>query len=247
MSRAHYDHQVRMANEFVIPLLKHEIGLNTNTNVLEVGCAESGVLRVLTDLDIPNQGIELLEGRIKLAKEINPDLEIHQGDITDEQLIEKFETKFDLIIIRDVIEHIRDQEKAFEVMHKLLKDKGFMYITFPPLYSPYAGHQQGCKGVLKGFLWLHLLPDSVIRLLGKITGTHGPKIEEIIYNSHVGLSISRFTKIYKRTGFSPKKKDLFFLRPVFKVRWNWPVIQMPAIPVVKEIFSTGCEYLLQKT
>ena len=73
--------------------------------------------------------------------------------------------KYDLIIMVDVIEHIELPSVALDRIYDLLKPGGYLYITFPPKESPYAGHQQHHK-LLKYIPWISLLPENIIRLFG---------------------------------------------------------------------------------
>jgi len=73
------------------------------------------------------------------------------------------------------------------------------------------------------------------------------KIDEVIHNSKIWLSISKLNNIYKNTGFKAIIKELFLSRPIYKIRWSWPVFKLPQIQVLEEIFSTGCEYILRKS
>ena len=66
--------------------------------------------------------------------------------------------------MRDVIEHVFDQESAMKNIKELLKPEGKLFISFPPKYSPFAGHQQNSSRTLSKLPFLHLLPTLLYRL-----------------------------------------------------------------------------------
>jgi len=200
----------------------------------------------LEELGIKTVGLELLEGRVKIANEKSPNLNILCGDITDPNLAEKLGETFDLIVMRDTIEHVPDREATFNNLSKLLKPNGYLYVTFPPRFSGFAGHQQNCKSFIKFTPYLHYLPKFAIKTIGKVMGESDKRMEEIAWNYDNGLSISAFEKFYTHYSFKPIIKDLFLSRPVFKVRYKLKTVRVPSLPVVRELIAFGCEYLLVK-
>ena len=160
--------------------------------------------------------------------------------------IAKIKSRFDVIVMRDTIEHIPDRNSAFENISSLLKPGGYLYITFPTRFSGFAGHQQNCKSFIKFVPYLHYLPAFVLKPIGKILGESSELIEEILHNYKIGLSMRAFEKYYKKFKFVPVVKDLFFSRPIFNIRYNIRTIRFPNLIVLRELFGFGCEYLLRK-
>ena len=64
--------------------------------------------------------------------------------ITDSREVEELYTsrQFDLILLKDVIEHIPDQERVIPYLKEFLKPGGRVFFGFPPWYMPHGGHQQ---------------------------------------------------------------------------------------------------------
>src|SRR5690606_22371864 len=74
--------------------------------------------------------------------------------------------QFDLIIMRDVIEHIPNQELFMKYVKKFLKSDGKFFLAFPPWQNPFGGHQQVCRNNLLSKLpWFHLLPKNLYKLV----------------------------------------------------------------------------------
>ena len=247
MSEKHFYEQKKHTKNYLIPYFQKNIPNFRKMKVLEIGCAEGGFLEELQILGMDVMGIEIEQNRVDIANEKNPALKIICGDITDKFVSEKIGQKFDFIVMRDTIEHIPDRISTFENIAQLLNKGGYLYVTFPPRFSGFAGHQQNCRSILKFIPYIHLLPNIIIRLLGKILKEHPDRINNIIIHMYnIGLSINAFEKYYKSYNFKPKVKELFLSRPVYKVRFGARIIKVPNIPFFREIFAFGCEYLLVK-
>lgn len=87
--------------------------IDSNTTVLENGCAEAGNLKPFVDLRCKVTGIDIACSRIKLAKEFykehknKENLKLICEDIYN---VKPSHKKYDIIVMRDVIEHIPNQE-----------------------------------------------------------------------------------------------------------------------------------------
>ena len=80
---------------------------------------------------------ELAEGSVKLI----------DSNIYDVDPKKDLGTLFDIIVLKDVIEHIHDQEKLIAWMKHFLKPGGVIFFGFPPWQMPYGGHQQMMQGL----------------------------------------------------------------------------------------------------
>ena len=247
MGEIHFNEQKQFTNSYILPYFEAHLPEFRNMKILEVGCAEAGFLDVLYEMKIEATGLELEQGRVDIALKNSPNLNVMVGDITDDKIVEKIGKSFDLILMRDVIEHIPDRIAAFKNLNKLLNKNGFLYITFPPRFSGFAGHQQNAKSILQFVPFLHLLPNFIIRLFGNLFDEKTELIEGIILNYRIGLTIGAFEKLYSQHQFKSVVRELFLFRPVFKIRFNITPRKFPNIPLLREFFAFGCEYLLQKT
>ena len=246
MSEKHFYEQKEHTVNYLIPYFKENIANFEKMKVLEIGCAEGGFIEELMNIGIETTGLELLQSRIDIAIEKNPKFKIYCADITDKVAIEKIRSTYDLIVMRDTIEHVPDRISTFENISKLLNPGGYCYVTFPPRLSGFAGHQQNCKSFIKFVPYLHYLPRFILKPIGKILGEKDKSINGILTNFKIGLSIRVFEKYYKKFNFISVVKGLFLSRPVFKVRYKFKTIHFPNIPFVREFFAFGCEYLIKK-
>ena len=88
--------------------------------VLEIGCAEAGLLKFYNHKGAICSGLELSDTRYKNAILLNKkdNLHLFQADICNPYSYSKhINQKYDLIIIRDVIEHIKNKETALSLIH----------------------------------------------------------------------------------------------------------------------------------
>ena len=97
---------------------------------MEIGCGEGGVLKAFLDRGCQGVGIELLKGKAERARDTLK-AEISSGqaivmnkNIYDIDVAADFSSLFDLIILKDVIEHIHDQDAILSRLRNFLKPGG---------------------------------------------------------------------------------------------------------------------------
>jgi SAM-dependent methyltransferase len=221
MSNKNTQDEQRKYGRYIYPYLEKYIP--KNSNILEVGSAEGGLLEIFCSNGHRVTGIEISESRA-----IKSSIQTFIKDICDYNTSERY----DLIIMVDVIEHIDLPSVAIDRIYDLLKPGGYLYITFPPKYSPYAGHQQHYK-LLKYIPWISLLPESIIRLLRNT--------DAIIENKRRAVSVEEFDRIIKLNKIEIIEKNLYFIRPQYKIRYGWK----PRKAWFKYL-TFGAEYLLRR-
>jgi SAM-dependent methyltransferase len=244
MAERHYHEQMTFAESYMIPFFQETIPGFVSKSVLEIGCAEGGVLTALRRFGMNAIGVELSEHRVALARALDPGLDVRVGDLTDPALAEQWDAPFDLVVLRDVIEHVQAREIAFANLARLVRPGGFVYITFPPRFSPFAGHQQNARSAFRRIPWLQLWPAWLVRSLGGRLGESQVMIDHVIENGRIGLSLRAFHRHFRRAGFRSVREDLFLVRPIYRQRFGWKPRRFPRIPILGELLTTGCETLL---
>ena len=172
-----------------------------------------------------------------------------QADICDPDSYEsKLNVSYDLIIIRDVIEHISNKEIALKNLAKMLKAGGEIFMSFPPKYCAYAGHQQTASSFLAKMPYIHVLPDSLYTFYLELVGCKKEKIDYLIETKKTRISIAGMKKIIATTGLNIKKQSSWFIRPAYKFRFGIPKLKNPFsfLPFFNEIFSNGVSFLMAK-
>jgi SAM-dependent methyltransferase len=155
------------------------------------------------------------------------------------------EQQFDLIILSEFVEHLVNDRNVAEVLGCLknaLTPDGRIYVSFPPWFNPFAGHQAGWP-VIRFIPWFHIIPDT---LKYAIAPRHTERYLQFARELN-RLTISSFEQILSELTFTVIKKELFHLRPEFKLRYGVPIVRssiLGNIPIIGEITTTGAFYLL---
>jgi SAM-dependent methyltransferase len=246
--KRYFDIQVENAEKYVIPFIEEKFAVKPGMRVLEIGCGEGGVLKAFINKGCTGVGVELDHGRAEKAKEfLQEDIEakkfvIVAKDIYQSDVEKDFNGDFDIIVLKDVIEHIHDQPKLIGWMKTFLKPGGTIFFGFPPWYMPFGGHQQICKSFVSKLPYIHLLPRFIYKAILKSKGEHIAAMMEI---RDTGISIERFEKICKQKGYTVLNKKHYLLNPIYEWKFGWkPITQtkiISAIPFVRN-FLTTCVY-----
>ena len=246
MAEKHFYEQREHTKSYLIPFFQKNLPGFLTFKILEIGCAEAGFLDALQNFGIDAAGLELEAHRVKTALKKNPSLQLFVGDITHEEITNKINDSFDLIVLKDTIEHIPDRISTFKNINSLLKKNGYLYVTFPPRFSPFGGHQQNGNTILRFLPFLHLLPVKILKILGAVFKERQHVIENIIFLSREGLSIRKFEKYCVEFSLIPVVKSYYLIRPIHKTRFGLSPRKIPTMPLLSEFVTSGCEYLLQK-
>jgi len=248
--KRYFEMQEENAEEYVIPFIEKKFSLQPGARVLEIGCGEGGVLAAFIKKGCTGVGVELHAQRLELAQELLKN-EIEEGKITfiasDIYKVTEQELggRFDLIIMKDVIEHIHDQKKLLQRLHELLLPHGAIFFGFPPWQMPFGGHQQMCRSKLSKLPYYHLLPR---RMYKWILEKFNEPTEELLEIKDTGISIERFERIVKQTNYKVVHKIHYLINPIYKYKFGWkarkqlPVLR--SIPYLRNYFTTCVYYLI---
>ncbi|MEE2877078.1 MAG: class I SAM-dependent methyltransferase [Candidatus Neomarinimicrobiota bacterium] len=223
----------------------------TGKKILEVGPAEAGLLQYFRSREASCTGIELSPLRFAHSQMLNDNsnIKLVAGDICDPVSYNNaFFGTFDVIVIRDVIEHIDDKTSALENMQSLLSKDGKQFISFPPRHCPFAGHQQTVKNPLCKIPYLHLLPNSLYVAYLRLMGHPSSGIEYLLATKRTRISVKKMERLFDITGFELEKRGLYFFRPAYKFRFRLPTLRNPLawLPGFREVFSNGALYVLKR-
>lgn len=253
----YFNYQYGTSKEFIIPFIEETFELKSNHKVLEIGCAEAGVLKAFTERGHQCVGIELSDHRVKLAEQFMME-EVSTGNVCfitkniyDIDIEKDIGHKFDLVILKDVIEHIPNQEVFIRKLKDFLNPDGKVFFGFPPWQMPFGGHQQKCKSKLLSILpYYHLLPMSFYKGLLKLFGETELKVNNLAEIKETGISIERFERIFKGENFTQLRRQLFLINPIYKYKFNLkPRPQsgfLSSIPILRNFVSTCVYYVIQK-
>ena len=223
----------------------------TGKNVLEVGPAEAGLLQFFNSRGALCTGIELSPLRFAHSQMLNDnsDIKLVEGDICDPiSYSDALTGGFDVIVIRDVIEHIDDKTSALQNMRSLLSENGRLFISFPPRYCPFSGHQQTIKNAFCKVPYLHLLPNSIYSTYLRYMGHPPAGFDYLLSTKRTRISVRMMERLFVNTGFELEKRGLYFFRPAYKFRFRLPTLRNPLawLPGFREVFTNGALYVLKQ-
>lgn len=250
--KRYFDIQVMNAEKYVIPFIEEKFPVRTGMRVLEIGCGEGGVLKAFVNKGCEGLGVELDTPRIDDALKFLPDdvaarkIRFVAKDIYLVDIEKDFSGRFDIIVLKDVIEHIHDQPKLIGWMKNFLNPGGIVFFGFPPWYMPFGGHQQICRSRLSKLPYIHLLPRGIYRWILK---KKKEPVEALMEIRDTGISIERFEKICRKEGYVFLHKRHYLLNPIYEWKFGWkPRKQaglIKAIPFLRNFLTTCVYYIIQ--
>ena len=247
-----FDQQVDNSRSYVLPFIEKTKPLGEGVRVLEIGCGEGGVLLPFIEKGCSCVGVDLNDIRIDLAKEFLK-VAVEHGKATlitqnvyDLEFLKKYGNHFDVIILKDAIEHIPHQEKFIPYLKCFLKPGGQIFFGFPPWYMPFGGHQQVCNNKLASVLpYYHILPKTIYKGILKMFGEHDAVIRELLEIKDTQITIERFEKIVHKSELKVLNQQHYLINPIYKYKFGLqPKKQsgiVSAIPFLRN-FVTTCVY-----
>lgn len=254
--RKHYfDMQTANAEQYVIPFIEVRYPITEGMKVLEVGCGEGGVIKAFINKGCYGVGVDMDASRIVNAKKFMPDeissgrVEFFSADIYDQEFETKFQNQFDLIVLKDVIEHIHNQKRIMDQFKKYLKTGGHIYFGFPPFHMPFGGHQQVSTVKLFAYIpWTHLLPMTIYK--GLLNMLKVPSAEEFVEIKETGITTARFESICKELNYEFVHSTFYLINPIYRFKFGLkPRVQLDfirSIPVLRDFVTTCVYYLIKK-
>ncbi len=247
-----FDQQVDNSRSYVLPFIEKTHQIGPGTAVFEVGTAEGGVLVPFLERGCTCLGVDLAPERIVLAKAfLEPHIaagkaEILLKNIYDDDFLARFKGAFDIIILKDVIEHVPNQEAFVPYLKNFLKPGGQIFFGFPPWYMPFGGHQQICRKKWPSVVpYYHILPRFMYRGILQASGEGEDVVKELMEIKDTQITIERFERIVKASGLKVLHKEHYLINPIYKYKFGLqPRKQTPLlswIPFFRN-FVTTCVY-----
>ncbi len=249
-------YQAKLASHYLIPVLNRwDISLK-GKKLLEAGCGDGGCAAEFFRAGCGVTAIDIDERLVSIAAALNEKEGISfgtfTGDVCREDCPGLEEGPFDIILLRDVAEHLEDLCGSLTVLRDNLTENGVLFIVFPPYYSAYGAHQQILPKKKLGFVpynklpFIQLLPDPVF---AAITRGDEPSHREVDRLRRIRLTIRRFERSCDQAELSVLRRKFYLTRPTHGLRYGVPVVPasiLGKIPGLNELIVTACYYLLGK-
>jgi SAM-dependent methyltransferase len=255
----YWEYQHRLACDYLIPTLERWGVWGPGRRVLDVGCGDGGGTCAFAEAGAHVVGVELdprlLESARERARARGLALTLVAGDITRPQSLQGLPLSYDLVLFRDVLEHVPDRDAALHETVARLAPGGSIVVDFPPYLSPYGGHQQTLHPPRRlGVRWaklpfVHWLPQPWLRALAAgRDGADDPQWEEVMSVRRARLTLRALRESALRHGLRVAAAEHYLLRPTFRLRYGLPVVGagvLASVPCLREALITGCYELLQ--
>jgi len=249
--KLYFEEQDYTTKKYVIPFMNDYCTITPQTSILEIGCGEGGNLKPFMDLGCHCVGIDLNKGQIDNAKEYfstHPNASNLELIFEDIYNLQREGFTFDIIMLRDVIEHIHNQEKFMAFVKRFLNPNGIIFFAFPPWYMPFGGHQQICRSKISRLPYLHLFPKRMYRWILKSAKEHQNTIDDLLEIKETGISIERFQKILRKENYKILKRVLYFINPNYEIKFRLkprrmlPVLR--SVPFFRNYYITAGYYIV---
>ncbi len=245
----YFNEQVYTTEKYVIPFIQQEKNVEASLTVLEIGCGEGGNLKPFVKLGCTCVGVDLSQSKIDNGMKFYAgvsNIELICIDIYD--LPDSF-GRFDILIIRDVIEHIHDQGRFMDFVKQFLNQDTMIFVAFPPWQNPFGGHQQMCKSNFLSVLpFFHLLPGFLYKGVLKLFGENDATIRDLLEIKETGISIERFEKLCRKKQYDIRHRTLYFINPNYEVKFGLKPREtyqlLNYVPYLKNFYNTCGYYLI---
>jgi 2-polyprenyl-3-methyl-5-hydroxy-6-metoxy-1,4-benzoquinol methylase len=242
----YWTYQYHLAAKFHIPLMESWGVVFENAKILDVGCGDGGFTAAMADRGARCVGVEIKEFKRKANGD--PRLRYVIQDVTTPDAPEKLGADYDLVVLRDVIEHIplAQKENFLLSLERFLNHTGKIFFTFPPFYSPYGLHQQtALKSKLRAIPYLHYVPWFLLRKLATWAGEPSASLavaEEIV---QCRMTMRHFKQLARKTGMTILHEKHYFVRPSHEIRYGVKTrgAWFGKMPVLREILVSGATIL----
>lgn len=247
----YFNIQKTVTAEDIIPFIEEHYGIVSEKHILEIGCAEAGVLKAFIDKGNTGVGVELSSSRHALAESfLSDDIEQNRAKIINKNIYDiadpekEFGRLFDIIVLKDVIEHIPDQDIFIPKLKEFLTNDGVIFFAYPPWWMPFGGHQQICSSkLLRAFPWFHLLPLKVYRSVLSLFGESQATIDELTDVKFTGINIERLYSILRNNNFKITGEILWFINPIYKFKFGLrkrkTLFIFSKIPYLRNFYTTA--------
>lgn len=222
---------------------KHLDVLNlTGMTVLDAGCGLGGRTVFYSEYN-PTviYGIDMDPKHIEYSREFakskgKESINFQQANLTSLPFVDNY---FDVIILNDVMEHIRRDflRGAIEELSRVLKKGGKLFVEFPPWSSPYAAHLYDHIAIP----WCHFLFKESDLIEFVIAKGPTPRFGELSYLEHFNelnrLEKDEFYNIVSAVGLKPIYSSDRIIR-----RFRW----LSGVPFLKRFITLRVITILTK-
>jgi SAM-dependent methyltransferase len=233
--RKQYFEEQRITTEkYVIPYINETVPVTAEMKIAEIGCGDGGNLLPFLDKGCTVVGIDISTAKISLAESffenhpLRRNLKLIARDIYE--IKDDINFKFDLIVMRDSLEHIPHQDVLLDHIKTFLNPNGKIFLSFPAWRMPFGGHQQMCKSkFLSKLPYFHIFPNFLYRLILKLSGESQNLIDGLMEVKETRISIQKFKHIVLKGNYVFDNLTYYLINPNYEVKFRLKPRRLPAI------------------
>ena len=229
-------------SEYLINVISNKFDIKKDSKILEIGAAQGLSILSIKKIGYEIVGIEPSEEAIevskKLSKHYNIKLEIKKGYGEN---IPYDDDTFDVVIADSVIEHVKDVEKVFKEIYRVLKKSGCFYFSTASSLCP----KQNEIRFFPFFSWypdklkISIMKWAVEKKPQLVGNTAAPAINWFTpWKAKKLLNIAGFNKVYDRWEMMQGKE----LSRSKEILLNM-ISSNKIIKITADVFRQGCAYL----
>ena len=249
-----FEEQKFTVSQYILPLIAQFVNIGANKRILEVGFGVGGNMSPFVEKELSVVGVDLNANKLKVARKKYAEHTLNGQVVNIEDDIYNLSPaligKFDIIFLKDTIEHIYDQGRFLIHIRNFLKRDGILFISFPPYYMPFGGHQQICSSpFLSKSPYIHLLPNKLYTLLLQVAGESSGKIDVLLNIKTTGISIDRLKRLFKFHQYQTLYEAIYLINPNYEIKFGLkPKLQLSLISKIahlRSIISTCAYYIVR--
>jgi SAM-dependent methyltransferase len=248
----YFDYQRLVCRDVVIPWLERRISLD-GLVVVDLGAHHGGMVDELRAHGkvAGAVGLELSEELVASSPFVGDErFRLEVADVL-EPLADA--DTYDLALLHDVLEHIPENDRALEAIAGLLHPGGHVFVSFPPYYSAFGGHQQYASGRAGLTPFVHLLPARLFYRVAEpgaqpYMSAEGAR-EDMVAVRKTRLTLAGAESGFARAGLEVVDRELYLIRPEYTVRYDLRprgAGVLGRLPAIRELAVNGAFYLLRK-
>ena len=249
---SYFEYQRIVCRDVLIPWLQSRVALEGRL-VGDIGAHHGGMVDALREWGhvAGAIGLELSEDVVASSPFVSDErFRLECADV----LASGFCTqKFDVVLLHDVLEHIPEYDDALDAIRSSLREGGHAFVSFPPYYSAFGGHQQYARGPARFAPFVHLLPASLFYRVAEPGEqeymTADGALEDLVSVRSTRLTLAAAERAFARARLEVVAHELFLVRPEYTVRYQLKprgAGLLGRVPVARELVN-GAFYLLRRS
>jgi SAM-dependent methyltransferase len=248
----YFEYQRVVCRDVVIPWLERRISLD-GLVVADLGAHHGGMLEELRAHGkvAGAVGLELSKEVVASSPFVGDErFRLEVADVLEQRADAG---TYDLVLLHDVLEHIPEYEPALQAIAGLLRPGGHVFISFPPYYSAFGGHQQYAKGRARFTPFAHFLPARLFYRFAEpgeqeYMTPEGAR-EDLVAVRQTRLTLAGAEQGFARAGLDVVSRELYLVRPEYTVRYDLRprgAGVLGRVPAIRELAVNGAFYLLRR-